>query len=83
MKRYSNYSLLTRFFGMYHVHIDDEDKEYYFVVMNSIFPVVTHSKTHDFITERFDLKGSTVGRLVFISYVFFISLTSFIVKRVF
>ena len=47
--------------------MDEEDKEYYFVVMNSIFPVVTHSK-NDFITERFDLKGSTVGRLVLIYY---------------
>ena len=66
MKLNHKKSLLTRFFGLYHIHLEEDDKEYYFVIMNSIYPVITHDKKYDFINERFDLKGSTVGRLVVI-----------------
>ena len=65
MKRYSKTSLLTRFCGMYGVRIYDEGsldhgKLQTFVVMNSAFP----AEASRFISERFDLKGSTVGREV-------------------
>ncbi|OEU21559.1 SAICAR synthase-like protein, partial [Fragilariopsis cylindrus CCMP1102] len=53
MKRYGRSSLLTRFCGMY-------EKEYTFIVMNAVFP----PEANKFISERFDLKGSTVGREV-------------------
>uniref|UniRef100_A0A7S4APM4 PIPK domain-containing protein n=1 Tax=Pseudo-nitzschia australis TaxID=44445 RepID=A0A7S4APM4_9STRA len=36
------------------------EKEYTFVVMNAVFP----AESNRFISERFDLKGSTVGREV-------------------
>jgi len=36
----------------------EKEKEIFFVIMNSVFPV----EGSTFITERFDLKGSTVGR---------------------
>ena len=35
-----------------------EDDEYIFIVMNSVFP----AEGSKFISERYDLKGSTVGR---------------------
>lgn len=71
MQRNNRRSLLTRFCGMYSVKLDeydpetgertneDEDpKEHIFLVMNSVFP----SEASMFVSERFDLKGSTVGR---------------------
>jgi 1-phosphatidylinositol-4-phosphate 5-kinase len=65
MKRYARTSLLTRFCGMYGVRIADEGSLdrgtlHTFVVMNSAFP----AEASRFISERFDLKGSTVGREV-------------------
>ncbi len=36
----------------------DEDEEKFFLIMNSVFP----PESSKFISERFDLKGSTVGR---------------------
>jgi hypothetical protein len=58
-------SLLTRFCGLYSVKLatvggaaNDEEEERYFIVMNSVFP----PEASQFISERFDLKGSTVGR---------------------
>jgi len=77
MKKYSRRSLLTRFCGMYKVTLRDmsekkqsgnilnkllpeksEEEEYVFVIMNSVYP----AEGSQFIAERFDLKGSTVGR---------------------
>mmetsp|Transcript_22355 Transcript_22355/g.40608 ORF Transcript_22355/g.40608 Transcript_22355/m.40608 type:complete len:622 (-) Transcript_22355:1833-3698(-) len=69
MKRNGHRSLLTRFCGMYGVSLGTlgtsttrssphREHENIFVVMNSVFPAAGS----DFITERFDLKGSTVGR---------------------
>jgi len=62
MQRSAKRSLLTRYCGMYEVTFRDEEggkgKPYTFVVMNSVFPVEA-SKS---LSERFDLKGSTVGR---------------------
>eukprot|EP00536_Pseudo-nitzschia_multiseries_P010705 jgi/Psemu1/203913/e_gw1.336.44.1 len=70
MKRYGKSSLLTRFCGMYGITIQEEEEddhegagsgsEYTFVVMNAVFP----AESDKFISERFDLKGSTVGREV-------------------
>lgn len=65
MKRYARTSLLTRFCGMYGVRIYDEGSLdrgtlHTFIVMNSAFP----AEASRFISERFDLKGSTVGREV-------------------
>ena len=65
MRRHGRKSLLTRFCGMYGVRISDEDSTEHgqlhtFVVMNSVFP----AEASTFISERFDLKGSTVGREV-------------------
>lgn len=65
MKRYARKSLLTRFCGMYGVRIYNEGsldhgKMHTFVVMNSAFP----AEASRFISERYDLKGSTVGREV-------------------
>lgn len=65
MKRYARTSLLTRFCGMYGVRIYDEDSLDHgqlqiFVVMNAVFP----AEASRFISQRFDLKGSTVGREV-------------------
>ena len=63
MKRYSRKSLLTRIFGMYSVTVRDVDsnssgERYTIVVMNAVFP----AEASKFVGERFDLKGSTVGR---------------------
>jgi hypothetical protein len=65
MKRHGRNSLLTRFCGVYGVRIYDEDsldhgQLHTFVVMNAVFP----AEASKFISERFDLKGSTVGREV-------------------
>lgn len=65
MRRHGRTSLLTRFCGMYGVRIHDEGSSddgqlHTFVVMNSVFP----AEASTFVTERFDLKGSTVGREV-------------------
>ena len=65
MKRHGRTSLLTRFCGMYGVRIYDQGSPdhgqlHTFVVMNAVFPAEASS----FVTERFDLKGSTVGREV-------------------
>ena len=64
MSRNYRRSLLTRFCGMYSVRITDEEsgankgQEHVFIVMNAVFP----AESSKFISERFDLKGSTVGR---------------------
>ena len=77
MRKNGRKSLLTRFFGMYSVTVDAEtpksagilatakqhfmppkSDEYVFVIMNSVFP----AEGSKFISERYDLKGSTVGR---------------------
>jgi 1-phosphatidylinositol-4-phosphate 5-kinase len=76
MRRFGRSSLLTRFCGMYNVVMEQEDemddrnvdesslapcgRDYTFVVMNAVFP----AEASRFIAERFDLKGSTVGREV-------------------
>jgi len=65
MKRYARSSLLTRFCGMYGIRIYDEDsldrgQMHTLVVMNAIFP----AEASRFVSQRFDLKGSTVGREV-------------------
>ena len=65
MKRHGRRSLLTRFCGMYAVRIYNEGSSdhgdlHTFVVMNAVFP----AEASGFISERFDLKGSTVGREV-------------------
>jgi hypothetical protein len=56
MKDNGRQTLLTRFCGMYDVCFGDEC--YTLVVMNAVFPASASRK----IAERFDLKGSTVGR---------------------
>ncbi|CAB9520382.1 Phosphatidylinositol 4-phosphate 5-kinase type-1 beta [Seminavis robusta] len=62
MKRHARHSLLTRFCGMYTVQIRDpaanELQKHTFVIMNSVFP----AEASNFISEMYDLKGSTVGR---------------------
>jgi 1-phosphatidylinositol-4-phosphate 5-kinase len=61
MRKNGKKSLLTRFCGMYEVTFrqgDKDDGPHTFVVMNSVFP----TEASRFISERFDLKGSTVGR---------------------
>ena len=61
MKRNGRRSLLTRFCGMYEIELPvhgGKTRRETFVVMNSVFPV----EAAKFITERFDLKGSTLGR---------------------
>ena len=68
MTKHGRKSLLTRFCGMYTVRIRSSDDKFSsskdsvqtFVVMNSVFP----SELGKFISERYDLKGSTVGREV-------------------
>ena len=65
MNRHGRKSLLTRFCGMYGVRIynkgsADHGQLHIFVVMNAVFP----AEGSHFISERFDLKGSTVGREV-------------------
>ncbi|GKY93309.1 hypothetical protein MPSEU_000298500 [Mayamaea pseudoterrestris] len=63
MQRHGQRSLLTKFCGMYQVTtMNDEEqpdaKPVTFVVMNSVFP----AEAHKLLTERFDIKGSTLGR---------------------
>jgi hypothetical protein len=60
MMRNGRRSLLTRFCGMYEIEIPTKDRirRETFVVMNSVFP----AESSKFISERFDLKGSTMGR---------------------
>ena len=66
MKRHKRRSLLTRFCGMYKVNVRDatsiaglsNEEQYTFVIMNSVFP----AKASTFMSEMYDLKGSTVGR---------------------
>ena len=64
MKSNAKKSLLTRFCGLYSVKVgdldsdSDEEEERCFLIMNSVFP----AEASQFISERFDLKGSTVGR---------------------
>ena len=83
MKRNARRSLLTRFFGIYSIgpsvtdkqyHLgvtatEEEKEEQYFIIMNAVFP----AEGSKFISTRFDLKGSTVGRYVclFIFSLFF------------
>ena len=59
MKKNGRRTLLTRFCGMYEVEFAGE-KPRTFVVMNSVFP----AESSKFLTERFDLKGSSIGREV-------------------
>jgi hypothetical protein len=77
MKRHGRRYLLTRFCGIYQVTlrdgidadeidvdgidedgIDEDSDTLTIVVMNSVFP----AEAAKFLSERFDLKGSTVGR---------------------
>jgi len=60
MRVYGRKTLLTRFCGMFTVLSETRrsNEEQIFVIMNSVFPAESSS----FITERYDLKGSTVGR---------------------
>lgn len=62
MKGNGQRSLLTRICGMYEVELPTENKgkkrRETLVVMNSVFP----AEASKFITQRFDLKGSTMGR---------------------
>lgn len=68
MRQNGRKSLLTRFCGMYSVKLTfpsngpilkmSTEKEHVFVIMNSVFP----AEGSQFISERYDLKGSTVGR---------------------
>ena len=61
MKENGRRSLLTRFCGMYEIEMptsDSKSRRETFVVMNSVFPV----QASKLISERFDLKGSTLGR---------------------
>ena len=62
MRHNGRKSLLTRFCGMYTVKLTlpgtTTEKEHVFVIMNSVFP----AEGSQFISERYDLKGSTVGR---------------------
>jgi hypothetical protein len=54
-------SLLTRFLGLYQVTIvqdDGSERSETLVVMNSVFP----AEASKLLSERFDLKGSTIGR---------------------
>jgi 1-phosphatidylinositol-4-phosphate 5-kinase len=50
-------SLLVRFYGMHRVKMKSLRSKTYFVIMSSVF------NTPRPITVKFDLKGSTVGRL--------------------
>lgn len=58
MRRNGRKSLLTRICGMYEAKFEDSDQTFTFVVTNSVFP----AEGARIITERFDLKGSTLGR---------------------
>lgn len=53
------YTLLCRFFGLHRVHLPGmaSGKKVYFVVMGNVFPIDKP------IQERYDLKGSTRGRV--------------------
>jgi len=54
----NRYTLLCRFFGLHRVHLPNTlGKKVYFVVMGNVFPIDKP------IHERFDLKGSTRGRI--------------------
>ena len=53
-------SLIVRFFGLYQVQLAWEQKYISVVVMENIFYSIQHLKIH----EKYDLKGSTVGRRV-------------------
>jgi len=69
MMRHARGSLISRCFGIYGVQISDsahqvghswlEENEDVFIITNSVFP----AENSQFISERFDLKGSTVGRV--------------------
>ena len=58
MRRNDRKTLLTRICGLYEVEFADSSERHTFVVTNSVFPAESAS----IITERFDLKGSTLGR---------------------
>lgn len=60
MKANGQRSLLNRFCGLYEVSLKegDKDERLYFVIVNSVFS----NGASKLISERFDLKGSTVGR---------------------
>ena len=54
----NRYTLLCRFFGLHRVHLPNTlGKKVYFVVMGNVFPIDKP------IHERYDLKGSTRGRV--------------------
>ena len=53
------------FFKLFRV---SEGEECVFLIMNSVFP----AEGSKFITERFDLKGSTVGRYATLSVALFL-----------
>lgn len=53
-------SLIVRFYGLYQVRLAWEQKYISVVVMENIFYSMQHLKIH----EKYDLKGSTVGRRV-------------------
>jgi len=57
MQTQGHASLLTRVCGLYEISINGQPSQY-LVIMNSVFPAAAD------IEERFDLKGSTVGRRV-------------------
>lgn len=73
MKRHARRTLLTRICGMYEIslpqsssstyplslrHTSPKTKKVTLLVMNSVFP----ASASNFISERYDLKGSTAGR---------------------
>ena len=53
-------SLIVRFYGLYQVQLAREQKYITVVVMENIFYSLQHLQIH----EKYDLKGSTVGRRV-------------------
>lgn len=53
-------SLIVRFYGLYQVQLAWEQKYISVIVMENIFYSMQHLKIH----EKYDLKGSTVGRRV-------------------
>lgn len=58
-----NYSFLWSSYKFIFIHsklhfMPSKGEDYVFIVMNSVFP----TEGSKFISERFDLKGSTVGR---------------------
>jgi len=69
MMRHARGSLISKCCGIYGVQISDsthqvghswlEEDEDVFIITNSVFP----AENSQFISERFDLKGSTVGRV--------------------